>query len=363
MKRNWFATAVVGVTCGLVLPGGCQEQAQQVSPAEKPPARWAEPPPAPEQVPPPPEVKAGPKIVFEEVVYDFGEVGPGTKGVAEYEFKNAGELPLHIGRIQTCCGVVAELKGNKRDYAPGQSGTVVVTYRPRGLPGVVKKRIYVASNDKKEPKVELTVVATIALKVRSNPDKLNLVLNRENAGCPDITLTSVDGMPFTIKSFNATAGSITTEFDAAREANEFVLKPKADIAKLRGSLHGYVRIGVTHPQCNVVTIPISVLPRFSVNPNSLLFRNVKPEERQVRELSVINNYGEDFEVESASSRNGLVKVLSREKLDRSCKFRLEVTPPDAQGRGFFTDVFTVKIRGGEELRINCRGFYPRKQRR
>jgi hypothetical protein len=227
----------------------------------------------------------------------------------------------------------------------------------------VKKRIYVASNDKTQPKVELTIIATIALKVRTDPAKLNLVLNRENAGCPDIKLTSVDGKPFAIKSFKATADSITAEFDSARQANEFVLKTKADIGKLRGSLHGYVRINVTHPECDVVNIPISVLPRFNVNPNSLLFRDAKPGQPQVKELSVINNYGEDFDVESVSSRKNFVQVLSRRKLGTSYKFVLQITPPDAQGRGFFTDVFVMKVTGGEELRINCRGFYPRKQRR
>ncbi|MHC4624207.1 MAG: DUF1573 domain-containing protein [Planctomycetota bacterium] len=360
MKHNWFAAAVVGVACGLVLLGGCQEQ---VSPAEKPQVKLAEPPGAPEEAAPSVEVKPGPKIVFEEAVYDFGEVGPGTKGVAEYKFKNAGDLLLHIGRIQTCCGVVAELKDNKRDYAPGERGTVTVTYTPRGLPGVVKKRIYVASNDKTQPKVELTIAATIALKVHHKPEKLKLVVNRPDAGCPDITLTSADGKPFAVKSFSATADCMTAEFDSAHEATEIVLKPKADIAKLKGSLNGYVRIGVTHPECQRVIIPFSVLPRFNVNPNSILVRDAKPQQRVVRELWVVNNYGEDFEVESASSKKDVVKVASQQEVEGRHKFVLHVTPPDAEGRGFFTDVFVVKIKNGDELRINCRGFYPRKQRR
>ena len=75
----------------------------------------------------------------------------------------------------------------------------------------------------------------------------------------------------------------------------------------------------------------------------------------------MNNYGDDFEIESASSEKGIIKILSQEKIDSRYKFELEITPPETKDlRKIFTDELTVKVKDGEKLRVNCRGFYSRK---
>jgi hypothetical protein len=103
------------------------------------------------------------------------------------------------------------------------------------------------------------------------------------------------------------------------------------------------------------------MPRFKINPQSLIVK-AEPGKPATREVWVLSNYDEDFEVESTSSQEGTIKVLSQEKIDNRYKFELEITPPATEkGRkGFFTDTFFVNIKDGERLKIACRMFYLRK---
>jgi len=58
-----------------------------------------------------------------------------------------------------------------------------------------------SSNDKAKPRVELVIKAKIVLKVSFEPEKLDLALNKENAGCQAIKIKSLDSQPFSIKGF------------------------------------------------------------------------------------------------------------------------------------------------------------------
>jgi hypothetical protein len=307
--------------------------------------------------------KPGPHITFEKTTHDFGDVGPGTKNVCEFTFKNDGDSLLKIGKISKTCGCTA-FSLAKKQYAPGESGTIKVEYSASRSAGKVTRRLYVPSNDQKKPRVALVVKAAVALKVRHQPKKLNLVLKEENAGCPKITLTSVDGQPFAVKSFTTPRNSITAAFDPETKAKKIVLEPKVDIEKLKKSTRGFIRISLTHPQCRTVTVPFKALPRFKLQPPAITIRNVEPEKLVERELWILNNYDEDFDVESASSQKSIVKVSSREKLDKRYKLKLEIMPPARNDKqAMFTDVLHVRIKGGEKLSVTCRGMYATKKQK
>jgi len=85
--------------------------------------------------------KPAPEITFEKLVHDFGEIGAGTRNTCEFKFANTGNALLKIIRIQTCCGVIARLVGNKKEYAPGESGTLTVSYRASRYPGSLSRPV------------------------------------------------------------------------------------------------------------------------------------------------------------------------------------------------------------------------------
>lgn len=364
MKGIRFTLTVLVISCVLLLQTGCQQAGEVTEEAEPTLTKPETVSPTKAQPTKPRPEKSGPKITFEKEVYDFGEVSPGTKTVCEFNFTNTGSSLLTVTKVQPCCGIKAKLKDDKKDYAPGESGTVIITVSSTRYRGVLTKRINVSSNDKARPRIPLTIKGKFVAKVRHQPDKLKLLPNDENARCPNITLTSVDDQPFAIKSFRSPGDCITASFDPSVEATKFVLEPKVDLEKLKKSSRGSVTIGLTHPKCNMVTVRFDVLPRFSITPSStVVARNAEPQKPIKKTVWVQNNYGEDFEIEPTSSDKGTVKVLSRKKTGNRYTLELEIMPPVPQGsRRTFSDVLHVNIEGGEKLRINCNGFYAKKKR-
>lgn len=304
------------------------------------------------------QVADGPRIVLEKVLYDFGEIGPGTKQSAKFRFKNAGTTPLKITLVRVCCGVVARGVKAGQQYKPGQSGVLELDYQAGAQPGAVRRRIYLQSNDPLQGTVTITIKATIARRVEHTPTSLKLFLKQDNAGAKDITLTSLDGKPFSIKGFKATANAITVQFDPAAEGTSFVLKPQADMEKLAKNLRGQISIDLTHPECKNVRILYDVLAEFTVSPPQIMLFDLKAGRPMQREIWILSNYQDDFEIESVSSQKGTIKLVEKKKVDKRYQLKIELTPPPVEGdRAVLSDKLEVKIKGGETLSIQCRGFY------
>ena len=187
MKRNCLILTVLIVASACLLQSGCEEQA--VAAEESKPELTA-PEPAAGSVKAetaPASVKSEPVITFEKVVHDFGNIGPGSKNVCEFKFTNTGDSLLKITEVSKTCGCTPYTLA-KKEYEPGESGTLAVEYNAGKQPTSIRKTLFVSSNDKTNPKVELVVTANIAAKIDYQPKKLDLLLNKENAGCPAITI-------------------------------------------------------------------------------------------------------------------------------------------------------------------------------
>jgi hypothetical protein len=307
-------------------------------------------------------LKAGqpvPKITFESMVHDFGEVPPRKKQVGEFKFTNTGDGLLKITEVKKCCGVVAKL--DKEELRPGESGVLKVEYRSGLGAGTVSKKLYVSSNDRKNPKVELAIKAKIVPKVAYEPQRMKLLLKGENAACPEITLTSLDNQPFSIKDFKSTRNGITADIDSSVEATKFVLQPEIDFEKMHSRLSGIISIDLTHPQCETVSIIFSVLPRFQSTPRSITITNAGSQKPIVKKIIVQSNYDEDFEIDSVSSKNDFVKFLGQEKIPNGYQLDVEITPPPINDTKRFMDTVYVSIKGQERLQILCYELRSRKR--
>jgi len=350
--------------CVLLLQLGCQEQAKL---AEKPtPAASllrSKTAGAPETAvvgsPAKDETaldKPAPKITFEKTVHDFGQVGTGAKKrVAEFKFTNTGDGLLEITEVERCCGVVTRL--DKTEYAPGESGVLKVEYQSSSKAGVDRKTVYVRSNDKTNPRIALTIKVTTVSKVSYSPKRLRLFLEEENAGCPKIVLSGLDNQPFAITRFKSTADCITADIDSSVEATKFILEPSVDMEKLNNNLKGSINISLTHPEEKGAQIFFDVLPKFRISPPLIIAFDAEPQKPILRKITVLNNYGGDFEIESASSKDNKIKVLSQKKIRSGYQFEVEIMPPPTEGKTQFIDVFFVKIKGGYGLGVVCRGIY------
>jgi hypothetical protein len=302
-----------------------------------------------------------PKLVFEKTTHDFGSVAPGSLTPCKFKFKNEGKGVLKISEVTKTCGCTVFTLA-KNDYAPGEEGVIEVGYTADKSTGIRTRKLYVISNDPVSPRIELTIKANIAQKISYEPEKLDYTLKGEKAGTIELTIKSLDDQPFAITGYNATSDAVTMDFDTNQKAAKFVIKTKIDTQKTGANNSGRLEITTSHPECPSITVPFTVLPRFKVEPPTINILNAVPGQAISKELWLMNNYNEDFDITSVTSKEGIIKVVNKEKVGNRFKFTLDVLPPPpksgAQAR-MFTDTLTITVKDGEKVEVPCRGFYVR----
>lgn len=308
-----------------------------------------------------PQEGKGPRIKFESLINDLGDIDPGSNNITEFSFTNVGTALLKIVNVKPDCGCT-QLTLEKKEYEPGESGVMKFKYHAVSRPGPVTRRIAVTTNDAVEPQITLTIKARVVERVAYEPTRLNLLLKGDDDKLPKVTLTSLDGKPFKINGVKSSVNSVSAEFDPAVEATKFVLTLKVDKTQLRKVSSGVVEFTLTHPAAKSISIPFSALTQFKVNPPTIIVFDAEPGKPMIREnVTVLNNYQEDFEIASVTSKTGITKVIKQEQITYGHRFSLEVTPPAAGAdQRRFTDEITIAVKDGDILTIRCQGFYKRK---
>lgn len=350
---NLIVLCCVSVLQGWLPSQALGEEPNAATPAVKSSAQGQQMPALPEPNGPPP------KIIFEQPVHDFGLVAPDSTQDCEFGFKNEGLGLLVINDISKTCGCTP-FTLEKKEYAPGEKGTLKVQFHADKGAGARTRHLYVFSNDPLNEKVELTIKATIVQKVAFEPDRLEYKLKGDKAGQAELTIRSLDGQMFTITKFDATAEAVTANFDPAQKAAKFALQTKVDHNKMGASSNGRIEIALTHPECPSITVPFSVLARFRIDPPAINVLNAEPGEKIQRELWVLDNYDEDFEIASAVSGQNIVKVVGKEKLGHRYKLNIEIMPPETKKTArMFADTLSLTMKDGEKINVTCRGFFRR----
>jgi|GEM_PF-6562814 len=116
---------------------------------------------------------------------DFGKIADTALPKAEIPFKNTGKDTLIFTGLRPSCGCVRpELKGGKRDYAPGESGVLIVGFEPRGKKGKSDFTVTISTNDSANPNMIFKVEANITPSIGTLPiegvnlDKLDFGVQR-----------------------------------------------------------------------------------------------------------------------------------------------------------------------------------------
>ena len=354
MKRKCLIDLLAMISCVWFLQTGCQEQsksANEALKAQKKSKAAAE------------SDKPSPRITFENLVYDFGEVGPNRKNTGQIKFTNTGKALLVITKVAKCCGVVTNLE--QMEYEPGESGTLKVSWNSGPLPTSMKRKLIIHSNDPKTPQTTLSIMAKVVLQVDWKPKNIRLFLEDENAGCPKIIINSIDNQSFSILQFKSTADCITADFDSSVEATKFILEPRVNIDAIPKNFKGRISINLTHPEGKIATILFSVLPMYTVRPSMIIVWDAEPEKPVVKKIEVLNNYNKGFEIESVTSKNNIVgiNVLEQRNITNGYQLDLELIPPPIKNKTGFMDELSVNIKGGEKLAVRCNGRYSKRKPR
>ncbi|NQV31301.1 MAG: DUF1573 domain-containing protein [Phycisphaeraceae bacterium] len=312
-----------------------------------------------------PSAKA--KIYAVDTVYEFGEITPLEKPTGTFHIKNIGSDVLYLTRVKVCCGARHELSSD--ELKPGESSVLTVTYVATTI-GPFEKYLNVYSNDLNTPDVKLTIKGKVVRRLVWTPERFKLFLDKENGGCLPVKISSTDGKPFSLTLFTATENCLKADIDPNKVAKEFVVYPKVDLEKL-GSLKipkGVVRIGHTHPGCDVIKLNYDLRKRYAFAPKRFLVLNADQRKKQIRRLDILDNYadssrlntdGKDsmFTIESVRCEKGSSVLKSTKKLADGFQLAFEVTPPAPGGQRLFQDLITIVLSTGDELQLPVNGIY------
>ena len=160
-------------------------------------------------------LNADAKMTFKETTVDFGKVDSGQVVDLNFEFENTGDSVLIIKNISTSCGCTAA-KLEKKEYQPGEKGSIPVKFNSRGMQGKVSKFVTVTTNDKENiySRLQLTgeVTMTNFAEIELNPDKIDfekVKLGKEyskkveikNTGTIDLRIIEVTHGPEIVMEF------------------------------------------------------------------------------------------------------------------------------------------------------------------
>lgn len=101
-----------------------------------------------------------PVAKYPKTVHDFGKVSHGVVLTHEFSVVNAGDTPLVIKKIHSSCGCTAALV-TEDTIAPGKEGRINTTFNTRGYSGKTVMHLFVETNDRKNPRQELRLLAHI----------------------------------------------------------------------------------------------------------------------------------------------------------------------------------------------------------
>lgn len=103
---------------------------------------------------------AQPIISFENTTHDFGQIPEGIVATHEFRFKNEGDSPLILNKVQASCGCTTPY-WTKEPILPGKEGVVSASYNSKGRPGAFNRSITITSNAS-EPVIRLFIKGNAA---------------------------------------------------------------------------------------------------------------------------------------------------------------------------------------------------------
>ena len=165
-----------------------------------------------------PQDGKAPDLQFEELSYNFGKLAQDDKARHVFKFTNKGNAELVIGEVRASCGCTAALASAK-NIAPGESGSIDVTFDSRGKRGQIEKHVTVSSNDPDTPQSTLTMVGEIAQIVVVEPPFATLGNNLPKGKGADTSfrIWRDDKQAFKISRIESDSASVTASTEPVEQ--------------------------------------------------------------------------------------------------------------------------------------------------
>jgi hypothetical protein len=156
---------------------------------------------------------AGPKIEFDEVRHNFGNIQEDIHfATHRFKFKNTGTRDLFINTVQTSCGCTTP-DWTRDTVHPGEAGYVDAKYETTGRIGEFNKTITVYSNAANAPFVHLDISGNVQKEAMPTdfvqPDYGKISFSSQTVAFPQLYDNQVDSIEVRITN----SSTFTTNFN------------------------------------------------------------------------------------------------------------------------------------------------------
>ena len=181
------------------------------------------------------------------------------------QFKNSGQLPLKIMRVQTSCGcTAAEL--NQMEYQPGETGEIEVTFNSKGFSGVVRKYVTIYLEEGTPSSSRIVLQANIKTNIEIKPAYLDLQNIEMQSQDTDrsFLVTNNFNQPLVIKEILTNIKNLQISFNqitldpGTSEEITITYKPMKV-----GRSDGYIDLKIQNPVETVKRIPVFIFVKKS----------------------------------------------------------------------------------------------------
>jgi hypothetical protein len=310
----------------------------------------------------PQDYENAPRIEFTEAKRSFGQVWQGENLEHLFTFENTGSSPLDITSVQASCGCTAavvsrmitgqvagvqtsatEVKtsgtdaggvtvaqaggqkatvvstgrqkpGTKQTFAPGEAGSIKVTFRTASKMNQVSSNVTVYSNDPQSPATVLMVSARVLVPVEVRPTIVRF--NRVAKGSDlqrEVHIRAPNDPEFEIQTVHGNHEKVSWTLNPVHEERgekripAYKLNVSVDIegADLGTTIRDTIVLNTTSKQKPVITIPVeaTVVGDLYLAPTSFTYTGAFPNRDLVRYAMLRNNSPRDVHI--VEVRNGI----------------------------------------------------------
>ncbi len=278
---------------------------------------------------------------IDQPVYNFGTVTQGKMVTHDFTFTNTGPDKLVITHVQTTCSCTVAMVSSK-EFLPGASGKIRVTFDSKGYLGNVTKTITVIDNDPVKPASEFTITGEVITDIMSDKPELFFGSIKKGSEKRQDLSVSIANPAVHITAVTSTNPSVRVSIASASAAQKIVrvtVTPNAGY----GPLNAFVAVFSTSKEHPVLLIPLigNIVGDILVNPDTVDFGVVR-RGGEYREISVYlyTQPEQAFSITGITAVPGIVEIKPVQQ--NSGSYKLLVTLKKTKTIGTLQGVITVR---------------------
>jgi len=292
---------------------------------------------------------SAPRMVLQEVVYDFGAVEQGTNVSHAFRLSNAGGLALSIDNLRSSCDCTATV-APARVIAPGGSAAADVLFDTARASGHQSKTVSVYSNDPSQPVITLTLTGRVTAELAAEPPHLYVGhLGRGETARNGVSLSGIAGITAVEAAGKVIEATLISAAASDRGKHIQVrVRKSAPLGRFEDTITVHTN-SARQPQLNVPVTGV-VDGDIVASPAQVSFGQTTPGARASRVIELQNRGDRPIRVTAARLLPALGTVAVT--LDRDGRdSRITVTLNQSIGVGRFSGILEVETDHAEQPRI------------